>query len=274
MTHPLRSTGITPLHSYYEAVRPSPAHRYFQPRGWSRLCFSLGIAGQVLTFRPRARLSFAPSTCRMPLGQSQDIPQANPGRWVNPRFWHRLTDFDTSSTVHLRSPLSIVPAEILFRLFPQRSPPCLLDTAACGGLRSEPDCRPRRAYLHLSYSYAAPCGPALLVTQDPRVVPSFRCTFLPGMPSSLTPGSSIIVTCPVSRCRRGLRRELTGSTLPTLPQSDSRGRPISWLHWFTTATACQVACPPGRIRLGYCPSHRGLLLPGFRRVGRPSRRWI
>src|ERR1700720_4569793 len=38
MTHPLRSTGITPLQHYYEAVRPSPAHRYFRPRGWSRLC--------------------------------------------------------------------------------------------------------------------------------------------------------------------------------------------------------------------------------------------
>jgi len=107
---------------------------------------------------------------------------------------------------------------------------------------------------------------------DPRVVPSFRCTFLPGMPSSPTPGSSNIATCPVSRCRHGLRRELTGSTLPILPQSDSRGRSISWLHWFAIATACQVACPPGRIRLGYFPSHRGLLLPGFRRVGRPSRR--
>ena len=37
MTYPLRSTGITPLLHYYRAVRPSPAHRYFQPRGWSRL---------------------------------------------------------------------------------------------------------------------------------------------------------------------------------------------------------------------------------------------
>jgi putative tryptophan/tyrosine transport system substrate-binding protein len=41
------------------------------------------------------------------------------------------------------------------------------DAAARGGLRSTPDCRPRRAYLHLSYSYASPFGPALLVTQDP-----------------------------------------------------------------------------------------------------------
>jgi hypothetical protein len=38
MTCPLCSTGITPLHHYYRAVRPSPAHRYFRPRGWSRLC--------------------------------------------------------------------------------------------------------------------------------------------------------------------------------------------------------------------------------------------
>src|SRR6185312_12121700 len=29
--------------------------------------------------------------------------------------------------------------------------------------------------------------------------------------------------CPVSRCRRGLRRDLNGSALPTLPQSVSRG---------------------------------------------------
>jgi hypothetical protein len=37
MTCPLRSTGITPLRHYYGAVRPSPAHWYFRPRGWSRL---------------------------------------------------------------------------------------------------------------------------------------------------------------------------------------------------------------------------------------------
>jgi hypothetical protein len=61
--------------------------------------------------------------------------------------------------------------------FPQRSPPSLLTTAACGGLRSASDCRPRRTYLHLSYSYASPCGPALLVTQDPTatLVRNFCC---------------------------------------------------------------------------------------------------
>jgi len=33
-----------------------------------------------------AWLSFAPPTCRMPLGQSQCIPQAYPGGRVSPRF--------------------------------------------------------------------------------------------------------------------------------------------------------------------------------------------
>src|SRR5262249_39580320 len=50
-------------------------------------------------------------------------------------------------------------------VFPQRSPPLLLTTAAYGGLRSTPDCRTRRAFLHLPCSYAWPFGPAMLVTQ-------------------------------------------------------------------------------------------------------------
>src|ERR1700686_4325518 len=136
--------------------------------------FSLGIAGQVLTFRTRARLSFAPPTCRMPLGQSQCIPQACPGRRVSPRFWHRLSRFRhfCSGSLALASPNRTCRNHV--PTFPQRSPPRLLATAACGGLRSTPDCRPRRTYLHLSYSYAAPFGPALLVTQDPKAAQGAR----------------------------------------------------------------------------------------------------
>jgi hypothetical protein len=51
MTYPLRSTGITPLQHYYEAVRPSPAHQYFRPRGWSRLClfpWHMGVSGCMI----------------------------------------------------------------------------------------------------------------------------------------------------------------------------------------------------------------------------------
>jgi hypothetical protein len=104
---------------------------------------------------------------RMPLGQSQCIPQACPGRWVNPRFWHRLIRFRhfCSGSLALASPNRTCRNHV--PTFPQRSPPWLLATAACGGLRSTPDCRPRRTYLHLSYSYASPFGPALLVTQGP-----------------------------------------------------------------------------------------------------------
>src|SRR5215468_642294 len=67
----------------------------------------------------------------------------------------------------LRSPLSTLPDGIMSRLFLQRSPPWLLTTAACGGLRSAADCRTRRALLHLSYSCRSSCGPAMLVTHDP-----------------------------------------------------------------------------------------------------------
>src|SRR6266487_6035654 len=52
--------------------------------------------------------------------------------------------------------------------------------------------------------------------------------FLLGMPLSMTPGSSIIAS-PELRCRRRLRRDLSGSALPILPQSVSRGPRISGL---------------------------------------------
>ena len=113
----------------------------------------------------RARLSFAPPPCRMPLGQSQCIPQADPGGMATPRFWHRLIRFRHVISGSLALASLNHTCRNLVPTFPQRSPPSLLTTAACGGLRSTPDCRPRRAFLHLSYSYAAPCGPALLVTQ-------------------------------------------------------------------------------------------------------------
>ena len=48
------------------------------------------------------------------------------------------------------------------------------------------------------------------------------------MPLSMTPGSSIIAS-PELRCRHGLRRDLSSSALPILPQSVSRGARISGL---------------------------------------------
>src|SRR5947208_22905 len=110
----------------------------------------------------------------MPLGQSQDISQADPegrvtlsvssrpGRsWQLIRFRHFIGGSLALASLNLAC-RDHVPT------FPQCSPPLLLTTAACGGLRSAPDCRPRRALLHLSYSCIPPCGPAILVTQDPE----------------------------------------------------------------------------------------------------------
>src|SRR5256885_9413711 len=95
------------------------------------------------------------------------IPRADPGGRVTPRFRHRLIRFRHFCSGSLALASLNLACRNLVPTFPQRSPPLLLTTAACGGLRSTPDCRPRRTYLHLSYSYAAPFGPAILVTQDP-----------------------------------------------------------------------------------------------------------
>src|SRR5258705_12201408 len=53
MTRPLCSAGITPLRRYYGAVRPSPAHRYFRPRGWRRLRLVWGLYCQAVS-EPRS----------------------------------------------------------------------------------------------------------------------------------------------------------------------------------------------------------------------------
>src|SRR6516164_1136873 len=107
---------------------------------------------QVLTFRTRAWLSFAPPTCRMPLGQASGFSRADPGGRGTPRFRHRLIRFRHI----IGGSLALASLNLACRdpvpTFPQRSPPSLLTTAACGGLRPAPDCRPRRALLHLSYS--------------------------------------------------------------------------------------------------------------------------
>jgi hypothetical protein len=60
--------------------------------------------------------------------------------------------FDTSSTVHFRSSPKDLPDRMSFCLFPQRSPPRLLISAAWGGLRSAPESRPRGAFPHRYHS--------------------------------------------------------------------------------------------------------------------------
>jgi len=167
MTHPLCSTGITPLRHYYGAVRPSPAHRYFQPRGWSRLCFFpwhrrpgshvpyKSLIELRAAYMPDAAwaVSVHPPSLSREKGQPPVLTSPNPLSTLLQRF--ACARLSQSYLPESGSDFSATFTTMA------------LTTAACGGLRSTPDCRPRRALLHLSYSYASPCGPALLVTQDP-----------------------------------------------------------------------------------------------------------
>ena len=112
-------------------------------------------------------MSFAPPTCRMPLGQASGFSRADPGGRGTPRFRHRLIRFRH----FIDGSLALASLNLACRdqvpAFPQRSPPSLLTTAARGGLRPAPDCRPRRALLHLSYSSAPFYGDGAFVTHDP-----------------------------------------------------------------------------------------------------------
>ena len=83
---------------------------------------------------------------------------------------------------------------------------------------------------------------------DPREVPGFRCTFLPGMPSPETPRSSTS-SVPDSDVDIGLRQAWTGSALPISLQSVSRRVNVFGASTVRTfVTACQFARPPARIR--------------------------
>jgi hypothetical protein len=107
MTCLLSSAGITPLRCYYEAVRPSPAHRYFRPRGYPVAAFqalchsrgsllfahflrSCGIGQSVLWRIPRLVTAFTTSggagprlalTCR---GQRRRDGRTSPSRFAGP----------------------------------------------------------------------------------------------------------------------------------------------------------------------------------------------
>src|SRR5215472_9618702 len=80
--------------------------------------------------------------------------------------------------------------------------------------------------------------------KQPREVPGFRCSFLPGMPSPETPRSSTS-SVPDSDADIGLRQAWTGSALPISLQSVSRGVNVFGASTVRTfVTACQFARPP------------------------------
>src|SRR5262249_4899422 len=153
----LRSTGITPLHRYYKAVRPWPAHRYFRPRGWSRLCLfpwhrRLGSHVPYLSL-VELRAAYTPDAARAVSGHlpSSSRRKGHPPVLTSPNPLSTLPQRFACARLSRPCPPG---RSAQTRL--QRSPPRLLTAAACSGLGSTPDRRTRRAYLHLSYSCASP----------------------------------------------------------------------------------------------------------------------
>src|SRR5439155_14177174 len=89
--------GPAPLQSPSSLLRATPPLRsasvLSSSRFWPLETSPFASEQQVLTFRTRAWLSFAPPTCRMLLGQTSGFPRADRGGRVSPRFWHRLNRF-------------------------------------------------------------------------------------------------------------------------------------------------------------------------------------
>ena len=78
---------------------------------------------------------------------------------------------------------------------------------------------------------------------------------------------------PELRCRHGLRRLTTGSALPKFPQSVPRGGQHFVASLVRFRYGLPGCSPPCTDQTG-SPSLRGLLLPGFQRLGLPPRCWI
>ena len=132
VTCPLRFPGVTLVPRYYGAVRPSPAHRYFRPRGSTAWAFSLGIAGKVLTFPTGAQIGVTPPEHRTPHGQYAGIRHAAPRPGVRVWFWCRLKVFDASTVVRLRSSPQPPPDVITVTPFPLTLTTTAFDCSSSG----------------------------------------------------------------------------------------------------------------------------------------------
>ena len=84
--NPFAPAPLQSLRRYYGLLRPCAPLRYSRPRGWSRLRLVPSRRrrdeAQVLTFYTKAWSSFAPPTCRMPLGHYQGIPEPDTPQFV------------------------------------------------------------------------------------------------------------------------------------------------------------------------------------------------
>src|SRR5256885_11302558 len=121
MTHLLAPAPLQDLRRYYEAVRPSPTHRYFRPRGGSRLHLFPWHRrqGSHVPYRSliELRAAYTPDAAWSVSGHPPSLSR----RKGHPAVWTSLNPaFDASEAVRLRSPLSILPAGIIAPTFPRR----------------------------------------------------------------------------------------------------------------------------------------------------------
>jgi hypothetical protein len=102
------------------------------------------------------------------------------------------------------------------------------------------------------------------------VVPGFHCPFLLRMPLSMTPGRldhrKFQTSMPTSPSPRS---ERLGTPNPPAIRS-TRVKYFGASRFTYLLRPARLLAPPARIRLGH-PSPRGLLLPGFQRIGCPPR---
>jgi hypothetical protein len=124
--------------------------------------------------------------------------------------------------------------------------PSLRTRLCCPGPSSLSRPHPPRSQAHRNFAAWRLIRDAFAVRErlgDPRVVPGFRCTFYPDMPSSKTPGNRHR-SVPASGVDIGLRRGITGSAFPGFPQSVSRGATISGLPDSHICYGLPVCSPP------------------------------
>ena len=147
----LRSSPITEPSSLLRTLLPlCPASVLWRLPGLPTCASPFTSGRQVLTFLTKAQSTFTPPLCRTPTehstGSSRSSSQGRITAPISTSSWVFRHVIDGSlSFVSIGSHLT----QSLPRLFPQRSPPRLFTPAACGGLKSAPASRLRRAYLHL-----------------------------------------------------------------------------------------------------------------------------
>jgi len=175
---PFTPAPLQSLHHYYEAVRPCSAHRYFRPRGWSRL--------RLFPWhrRPGSHVPYR-SPVELRAAYTPDAARAVSG---HPPSWSRrkghppvLTSPNPLSTLLQRFACARLSRPYLpgslSRLFRDAHHPGFWPQQLTVAWDQRPDRRTRRDLLHLQYSYAAPFGPAMLVTQDPLLTCSGTARF-------------------------------------------------------------------------------------------------